>query len=344
LCPPQCWYGMQTDADTQISELKRKLLLKTAELDSALASISDLTMKLKNSASNLQNAEDALVASDAAGAVRDTQLKTTEDALVASDAALAMKTTELVKAIENLAAANEQLRQSRDLQNAFIKIAAHELKNPIQPLLSIADYLDSLDDTGDGTDKIAISKSDVEMIVRNAKRLERLANDILDVSRIESKSLRLKKEMFDLNQEIRDVVRDFQIYEKEGVQTAFKPSQLSDKIVINADKSRIYEVISNILGNATKFTEHGSITIISAVGKDGSVIVRIKDTGQGISPELLPHLFTKFGVADASDARSGSGLGLFISKGIIDAHGGKLWAENNKDGKGATFTFTVPAS
>jgi signal transduction histidine kinase len=274
-------------------------------------------------------------------------LKTAEDALVVSDKALEMKSAELLAAIENLTIANEQLRHSRDLQNAFIKIAAHELKTPIQPLIAIADYLESLSNAEVGTDKIEVSKSDIEMIVRNASRLERLSNDILDVSRIESCSLRLNKELFDLNREIGDVVRDFQMYgsKSNGVQIKFNPTHAPDNpIMVYADKSRIYEVISNLLGNAIKFTENGSITIISATGKNGVVVVGIKDTGQGIAPELLPNLFTKFGVGNASDTRSGSGLGLFIAKGIIDAHSGKLWAENNKDGSGATFTFTIPAN
>ena len=338
---------METDANTHILDIKRKLLLKTAELDSALASVAELTKRLKESASHLQSTEGALAMSDAAAVVRDAELKTAEDALVVSDKALEMKSAELLTAIENLTIANEQLRHSRDLQNAFIKIAAHELKTPIQPLLGITDYLESLSNSEVGTDKVEVSKSDIEMIVRNAKRLERLSNDILDVSRIESHTLRLNKETFDLNREIRDVVRDYQMYgsKSDSVQISFRPSPTPDSILmVHADKSRIYEVISNILGNAIKFTENGSITIILAVSKDGGAIVRIKDTGQGISPELLPHLFTKFGVANESDTRSGSGLGLFISKGIIDAHGGKLWAENNKDGNGATFTFTIPVN
>jgi signal transduction histidine kinase len=193
-----------------------------------------------------------------------------------------------------------------------------------------------------------VSKADIELIVRNAKRLERLANDILDVSRIESKSMRLNRETFDLNREIRDVIRDFQMHghKSSEVNISFKPSATSGGIImVHADKSRIYEVISNILLNAIKFTASGTISIISAIGKDGAAIVQIKDTGAGISAELLSNLFTKFGVVgDASDPRSGSGLGLFISKGIIDAHGGKLWAQNNSDGKGSTFTFTIPAS
>jgi len=264
-----------------------------------------------------------------------------------SDTALEMKSIELVKAIDNLTIANEQLRHSRDLQNAFIKIAAHELKNPIQPLLGVAEYLEALNNAEVGTDKIEVSKSDIEMIVRNARKLERLSNDILDVSSIEAHSLRLNNESFDLNKEIRDVVRDFQVYgnKSDNVQIVFKQSPSpNDTIIIHADKSRIYEVNSNILVNAIKFTDSGSITIISATGKNGIAIVRVKDTGQGIASEILPHLFKKFGVANASNTKSGSGLGLFISKGIIDAHGGKLWAENNSDGKGASFTFTIPVN
>jgi signal transduction histidine kinase len=333
---------MKTDVDTHSSELKRRLLAKTAELDSALTSITQLAKKLQISSTSLQAAERRQTASDAAGVVRDAELKTAEDALIASDATLAIRSTELLAAVEKLAAANEQLRHSRDLQNAFIKIAAHELKNPIQPLLGIADILES---SGADKDIIELSKSEVEIIVRNARRLDRLSNDILDVSRIESNSLKLKKETFDLNHEIRDVIRDFQMYRNKGpgVRIAFNPSIPKDAIMVHADKSRIYEVIYNILGNAIKFTAEGSITIISAIGAKGVAIVRIKDTGQGISTELLPDLFVKFGIANPSDIKSGSGLGLFISKGIIDAHGGKLWAENNKNEKGATFTFTIPA-
>jgi signal transduction histidine kinase len=339
---------MDIETDVQVSDLKKELIQKTAELDRAIASIAELTKKLKTSVSSLKTAQQTIEASDAASAVRDTELRTAEDALKVSDMALEMKSEELVAAIENLADANDQLRHSRDLQNAFINVAAHELKNPIQPILGVADYLESLEHSGVGTDEIRVSREDLEMIVRNAKRLETLSNDILDVSRIEAKSLRLNKESFDLNGEIRDVVRDFQMYgaKNERVHISFRPSFSPDgTIIVYADKSRIYEVISNILSNAIKFTSNGSIVIISAVSKDGFAIVRIKDTGQGLSPELLSSIFTKFGVVgDSGDVKSGSGLGMFISKGIIDAHGGKIWAENNKDGNGATFTFTIPIS
>lgn len=337
---------MEVETEVPISELKRRLLLKTAELDRAIASIADLTRKLRESSSNLQIARDSLATADSTALVRDNELKTTEDALLASEAALGINSEELIIAIEALAIANEQLRHSRDLQNAFISIAAHELKTPIQPLLAMADYLESLQNSEVGTNEIKVSRENIEMIVRNARRLESLSRDILDVSRIEAKSLRLNKETFDLNREIRDVVRDFQMHgvKSEGVQISFRPLASSEgTIIVNADKSRINEVISNVLSNAIKFTDKGLIVIISAISKDGNALVRIKDSGAGLSSEFLTQIFTKFGiVGNVNDERSGSGLGMFISKGIIDAHGGKIWAENNKDGSGATFTFTIP--
>jgi two-component system sensor histidine kinase VicK len=112
------------------------------------------------------------------------------------------------------------------------------------------------------------------------------------------------------------------------------------EIVVNADKSRIAKVISNLLSNAIKFTKQGTVLITIEKKKDNKeAVVRIKDTGSGLDPEILPRLFSKF----ASKSFKGTGLGLFISKNIVEAHGGKIWAENNADGKkGATFTFSLP--
>ena len=109
---------------------------------------------------------------------------------------------------------------------------------------------------------------------------------------------------------------------------------------VNADKVRICEVISNLLGNAIKFTtkEAGRNITIKAEKKDSQAIVSIKDTGSGIDPEIKPKLFSKF----VTNSPGGTGIGLFISKSIVEAHGGRIWAENNADGKGATFTFSLP--
>jgi signal transduction histidine kinase len=110
-----------------------------------------------------------------------------------------------------------------------------------------------------------------------------------------------------------------------------------EPIFVEADKVRIFEVLSNIIRNAIKFTSEGTITVKAhADGKN--VQVDVRDSGAGIDPDIVPRLFTKF----ATTSNQGTGLGLFISKNIVEAHGGRIWAENNKDGKGATFSFTLP--
>jgi signal transduction histidine kinase len=108
-------------------------------------------------------------------------------------------------------------------------------------------------------------------------------------------------------------------------------------MVVEADRERIIQVISNLLSNAVKFTKHGTI-YVSEENKDGQVIVSVKDTGTGIDSEIIPRLFTKF----TSKSQTGTGLGLFLSRSILEAHGGKIWAKNNNDEKGSTFTFTLP--
>jgi signal transduction histidine kinase len=164
----------------------------------------------------------------------------------------------------------------------------------------------------------------------------------LDVTRIEGQSLELKKEQFNLNDVIVNAMDDIILSKEFGgknIQFSYDPQD----IFLQADKSRIAEVMSNLLSNAIKFTREGTVSISAEKVKDNndgsdSVIVRVKDLGQGIDPHIFPRLFTKF----VSMSYQGIGLGLFISKGIVEAHGGKIWAENNPEGKGATFTFSLP--
>ena len=156
------------------------------------------------------------------------------------------------------------------------------------------------------------------------------------MARIESQSLRLDKERFNVIEKIQNVINDFgNELSNEKIQLVFTPSQ-KEPIFVNADKVRIFEVISNLLSNAVKFTKEGRITI-NAEKKDTQVLVSIKDPGSGIQPELMPKLFSKY----VTNSPLGTGVGLFISKSIIEAHGGKIWAENNADAKGATFWFRL---
>ena len=226
------------------------------------------------------------------------------------------------------------------LQKEFIDIAAHEFRTPIQSVLGYSEMIHSnLKNFEQYSDKI----------IRNARRLEKLTEDILDVSRIEGKNLQLSKSDFDLNQTIKQVIEDHQ---KEAQDKAVKIVFESKKNVpttIYADEARLQQVMNNLLSNAINFTKNGTITITAykaQVDTDSenneqdkeSIVVEIKDTGTGINPEMLPRLFEKF----ATRSESGTGLGLYISKSIVDSHGGKIWAYNNRDGKGATFTFTLP--
>ena len=238
----------------------------------------------------------------------------------------------------------ERLKESDKMKNEFINVAAHELRTPIQPILSLTEALRS------GI-KEPQQQELADVTIRNAKRLKRLTDDILDVTRIESHSLSLNKESFNLNDVITNVIEDTVANIAKNSQCAnlVKIEYHPRDIFIEADKARITQVISNLLGNAIKFTDakvnkgngvRGIININAEKLDGGLAIITIKDNGTGIDPEILPRLFEKF----SSKSYQGTGLGLFICKSIVQAHGGKIWGENNVDGgiAGATFTFNLP--
>ncbi|MFL6409526.1 MAG: ATP-binding protein [Nitrososphaeraceae archaeon] len=222
----------------------------------------------------------------------------------------------------------EKLEAHDKMQKEFINIAAHELRTPIQPILSLSGIL--RDCIHNDPEKLYVA-----MILRNAKRLGKLTEDLLDVTRIESNSLHLNKDIFNLKDAIAGQVKDFQKHvDDSGIVLHYDDKD----VTINADKARITQVIANLLRNAISFTERGGCITITSDTSNDQVVIRMKDTGVGISSEVYPKLFTKF----ATKSEKGTGLGLYISKSIIEAHGGRIWAENNSDGRGATFTFTLP--
>jgi signal transduction histidine kinase len=246
---------------------------------------------------------------------------------------------------EQLRIANEKLILHDNMQKEFINIAAHELRTPIQPILGLVEILglqfseEGEDDEKTTKEKAEITRDELAILVRNAKRLERLSSNILDIARIESGTLHLNIQEFNLNDVLSPLVQDarnvIKNTGKEDVITQYVPSD--NNIVLKADKDRLSEVVWNLLDNATKFTEKGSISIASRK-ENSHITVTVKDSGSGIDSDVLPKLFTKF----VTKSEKGTGLGLYIAKSIIEAHGGKIWAESNKDGKGATFTFTLP--
>ncbi|HZA08024.1 MAG TPA: HAMP domain-containing sensor histidine kinase, partial [Nitrososphaeraceae archaeon] len=255
---------------------------------------------------------------------------------------------------EQLMKAHEQLKTHDKMQREFINIAAHELRTPIQPIIGLSEVILS------NAKDIEQAKF-LEVINRNAKRLQRLTEDILDVTKIESQLLNLKKEKFNLNELITNAMEDMMT--KKVFSFPHSPRSCNTKnptikllnsrtqdVYVYADRGRIGQVVSNLLDNAVKFTkdEQGIITImIKKEGEEGvqnnnnqqDVIVTIKDTGSGIDPEILPRLFTKFATKSQT---GGTGLGLFICKGIVEAHGGRIWAENNQNEGGASFSFSLP--
>jgi two-component system, OmpR family, sensor histidine kinase VicK len=229
----------------------------------------------------------------------------------------------------------EQLKIHSKMQKEFITIAAHELRTPIQPILGLSEIL--LCKKG----SIEQEKELLNVIIRNAKRLRKLTENILDVTKIESQSLTVNKQHCRLNDIITNVLADHKKEEGDNKQRIIKLAYFSnnDNIIVNADAESLTQVVSNLLTNAFKFTQKGEITFnITRDDTAQQVIVSVTDTGQGIDPEIMPRLFTKF----ATKSIVGTGLGLYVSKRIIEAHGGKMWAENNSDGIGATFSFTIP--
>ena len=240
----------------------------------------------------------------------------------------------------------EQLKVHDKMQNEFINIAAHELRTPIQPILGLSQVL-----SHELQDIYQIQLVDV--IIRNARRLQKLTEDILDITKIETQKLQLKKEQCNLNDIIKNCISDIMSnndsFKKNEKYNAIKLLYQPKDFFIQVDRARITQVISNLLSNAVKFTSEGTISIsleqkIEEQGKRDDngggnvVVIAVKDTGQSIHPDILPKLFTKF----ATKSETGTGLGLYISKSIVESHGGRIWAENNADGKGAIFTFSLP--
>lgn len=273
----------------------------------------------------------------------------------------------------------EKLKGNEKMQKEFINIAAHELRTPIVPILNLSELLYFNANGQLHQIQEEEQKEMLKIILRNANRLHQLTEDILDATRIESHSLQIRSERFNLNDVILDIIEDYRkqiannkkgnvklVYEAANNSASSNSSgnrnnSSSITLVVEADRQRLIQVICNLLDNAIKFTEEGTVTISASIRKrkedadkegevkEEEVVIAVKDTGTGIDAELMSRLFTKF----AAKSYQGTGLGLFISKNIIEAHGGRMWAENNNSSddhdsnsktkdNGATFYFTLP--
>jgi signal transduction histidine kinase len=279
------------------------------------------------------------------------------------------KQVELIEQVNSLC---KQLRDQQTDQREFISIAAHELRAPIQPILGLAEVLKSRQEV-----QMEKQRELLSIIIRNAKRLKELTENILDITRIENKSLELQKEPLDIDEIVVGVYNDalddsefsrnirliYNHNKTRKFDSALSPSRSesvlpsgsADKgssLPVKADRLRLTQVMTNLIGNAIKFSNEGDTVIVSVSEEDSIqdfkrrengtrdrvLLVRVEDTGKGIDPEIMPRLFKKF----ASKSEKGMGLGLFISKNIVEAHGGEIWADIPSKENGAAFSFTIP--
>ena len=237
----------------------------------------------------------------------------------------------LKQANKNLLYSYQKLEEHDAMEKEFVNLAAHELRTPSQSIIGYSEML---------RDSPERNKRYEEAILRNAERLHSLVTNMLSIARIESQTMKLNKTNFDLNTKIENVINDvtqqFELEVEDKVRIEFKPS---DKINIFADKEKLFQVFANLLSNALKFTNKGVINITVRRHEEADrAIVIISDSGSGIDPDIIPHLFSKF----KTKSEKGLGLGLYISKSIVDAHHGKIEAYNNPNSKGATFVVTLP--
>jgi two-component system, OmpR family, sensor histidine kinase VicK len=269
------------------------------------------------------------------------ELADTNKAVVLTNKQFAELNQELTALSNELTLAYQKIEQQNQTYAAFINIAAHEIRTPSQAILGLAEAAQN--NPAYKEDKGGL----MHAIYRNARRLDKLIKNILDVTRIEGHTLQLDKQRFSLNDLLFSLIEDTQIQilannSKIKLSLSLDKSSSTSEAVV-ADRERITQVLYNLLDNAIKFTQEGTILVVvkRKRGNDDAkeaIIVSVKDTGSGIHAEIMPKLFSKF----ASKSFSGTGLGLYISKSIVEAHGGKIWAENNTDGKGATFSFSLP--
>jgi len=255
---------------------------------------------------------------------------------------------------ERLEMLNKQLESHNIIQQEFINIAAHELRTPIQPILGLSEIALARYEKIFDRDNPWL-KETLEVINRNAKRLHRLTDDILDVTRIDSKILKLNKESVDVDEVIDKVIDDFrnkvdhtnekQVKIVKMIKVHSNKSKYgteSQSVKLICDKNRVMQIISNLISNAIKFSsKDGTITILKEVSKNNkSIVISIIDRGSGIDPDIFPRLFSKF----STRSNEGTGLGLYICKNLVESQDGRIWAQHNNDGPGATFSFSLPVA
>ena len=245
----------------------------------------------------------------------DNKVKIRTQELEYANKSLLSKSNELQRVNSQLIEINKKLEINDKVQKEFVNVAAHELRTPIQSIMGYSELSTKLPEK-----RVEYNN----MIKKNVERLSKLSDDILEVARIESvNDLKARLKGKHLNGNISNVNIDMSLPQHP--------------VIVKGDRSKIFQVVSNLLCNAEKFTDSGTITVsvIDDLSKK-SAIVSVEDTGKGVDKEMVPKLFTKF----SAKSEHGTGLGLYICKNIVEAHGGSIWFDETKNG--ARFSFSVP--
>ena len=365
----------KTITTEELLKLKtEELISKMVELKRSNDSLLASNEALKSKTEELKKSDNALLLSNQGFASVNKQLSETNRRFAETNKKFAEVNEEILTLNKKLVLANEKIKANGKMQTDFINIAAHELRTPTQSILGYSELLHELLLSSEEGQKDSQKIELAATLFKNANRLQKLTENILDVSKIENDALILNKRRFNLNGKIENMVfeiidqvrntknnslynddnndSDVKIIFESKTQEGEGRKGIRDTFV-EADEVRIYQVISNLLSNALKFTNKGTISVTTQddIAK-GEFVVAVKDTGCGISYDMMPKLFSKFATGSSSE---GVGLGLFISKSIVESHGGKIWAENNIDNnynsnnnsdaaslKGATFAFSLP--
>ena len=353
-----------------------ELLSKTVELHEVNRSLVVANKKLLSKTVELHEVNNSLFESNHELAQVNKELADTNKRFARTNKHFAEVNNELTRVTRELALSNKLIEQQKEFQMEFINIAAHELRTPIMPIIGGLELLEErLSQISQGKKVHQEIKRDIDLINRNALRLKKLADDILQVSRIEGGVYKINmqenvniialilaaidsiKQNYEYSEK-RDKVSISLFsplgYNDKGLSNDQEGQQISDpkkSLLVQCDSEKIQQVLFNLLHNAMKFTRQGVITITVAIKRtshdlesdNDSVIISIKDQGTGVDPSIKDKLFEKFETKSAN----GAGLGLYLSRKIVEAHGGKIWVEGKthssyEEERGAIFAFSIP--
>jgi PAS domain S-box-containing protein len=239
----------------------------------------------------------------------------------------------LRRALEMERTARAEAERATRARDETLATVAHDLRNPAHAIMGAAAILalQTVDEN---------SRRHLAIVERGAREMERLISDLLDVARIEAGTFALRREALDVRALLEHTVEMFQTQARaKGV--GVRCEAVQEIRPINGDRDRLIQVLSNLLSNALNFTPVGGHVSVRATNDDRAVRISVKDSGAGIPEKDLPRVFDRFWQADPASKTGGAGLGLSICRGIVEAHGGRIWAASKVD-RGTTFHFTVP--